>query len=909
MPRPFIIALALVAIILLPLSPRAQTAARNPAIPRPRHLSDTALLDLTERQTFNYFWAFADPVSGMARERSNSTFGYGKEVVTTGGTGFGVMATIAATDRKFIGRDTAARFLLKLVSFLSKAESYHGVFPHWMNGATGKTIPFGRKDDGADIVETSYLMQGLLCARQYFDGADPTERRLRNRINTLWNDIEWDWFTRGGRDTLYWHWSPNNGWAMNFAIHGWNECLILYVLAASGQRHPAPADVYHKGWATGDHFRNNKTFYNYTLPLGFDGGGPLFFSQYSFLGLDPRGLKDQYADYWLQNTNQTLINRAYCLDNPKKFAGYGPDCWGLTACDTYNGYNAYSPTNDSGTIAPTAALAAFPYTPEYSMKALRHYYDDLGDKIWGPYGFTDAFNATKNWYATEYLAIDEGPIVAMIENYRSGLLWRLFMSCPEIQGGLKKLGFESPWLKQPQPGAPVPADSATIAPVGIIKDLSDSALLDVVQRQTFRYFWDFGHPVSGLARERDNTVNAEYYWDYINEADSQPNFSKGTFGPEACAIGGTGFGILSTIVAVQRHWIGHDTALKRLVKIVDFLSKADCYHGIYPHFMDGATGKTIPFGRLDDGADIVETSYLMMGLLTARQYFDKGTPLETYFRNRIAEMWADADWNWHSKGMDKLLYWHWSPRNDFDMNFPVFGWDEALITYIISASSATHPIPKTLYESSWVHSASWLNGKSYYGIRLPLGNFDYGGPLFFEQYTFMGIDPHGLKDDHNIDYAEQTLNHTLINRQYCIQNPKGYKGYGPNCWGLTAGDSYKGYAAHCPQDDRGVIQPTAALAAFPYTPEYSMQALRHFYYDLGDKIWGPYGFADGFSESHNWWGTTHLAIDEGPIVVMIENYRSGLLWKLFMSCPEIQAGLTRLGFTSSNQHAPRPVLR
>jgi len=439
---------------------------------------------------------------------------------------------------------------------------------------------------------------------------------------------------------------------------------------------------------------------------------------------------------------------------------------------------------------------------------------------------------------------------------------------------------------------------SVIRPVGIVRGISDSALLDIVQRQTFRYFWNFAHPVSGLARERDNTVRAEYYWDFINEADSVPNFSKDTFGPEACAIGGTGFGILSTIVAVQRHWIGHDTALKRLVKIVDFLTHADCYHGIYPHFMNGATGKTIPFGRLDDGADIVETSYLMMGLLTAREYFNANTPREIYFRNRVNAMWADADWNWHSNGGTSKLYWHWSPRNDFNMNFPVFGWDEALITYVVAASSPTHPIPKELYESSWVGSNSWRNGKEYYGIELPLGNFEWGGPLFFEQYTFMGIDPNGLKDDHGIDYAEQTRNHTLINRAYCIDNPKKFKGYGADCWGLTAGDSYKGYVAHCPQDDRGVIQPTAALSSFPYTPEYSMQALKHFYYDLGDRLWGPFGFADGFSETHNWWAKTHLAIDEGPIVVMIENYRSGLIWNLFMQIPDIRNGLRRLGFQS-----------
>jgi hypothetical protein len=410
-------------------------------------LSDSALLDLVQKQTIKYFWDFAHPVSGMARERSNEEYGYGNEVVTTGGTGFGIMALIAGVERKWLPRDSVARHLLKMVSFLLKAESYHGVFPHWMNGSTGKTIPFSRKDDGADLVETSYLFQGLLCARQYFNADNRVERDLRNRINWMWSDIEWNWFTRDGRDVLYWHWSPNNGWAMNFPVRGFNECLIMYILAASGEHYPVSSAVYHNGWAQSDFFKNGKKFYGYTLPLGFDYGGPLFFSQYSFLGLDPHGLKDEYADYWEQNQNHTLINHAYCVDNPKKFKGYGEDCWGLTASDTYDGYNAHSPTNDLGTISPTAALSAFPYTPEFSMKALKHFYYDLGDKIWGEYGFVDGFNETKDWYAKSYLAIDEGPIVAMIENYRSGLLWKLFMSCPEIQGGLKKLDFESPFIK------------------------------------------------------------------------------------------------------------------------------------------------------------------------------------------------------------------------------------------------------------------------------------------------------------------------------------------------------------------------------------------------------------------------------------------------------------------------------
>ncbi|HEY4110481.1 glucoamylase family protein [Puia sp.] len=430
----------LILIVLCAVTAGAQSS-------RPKNLGDSALLDLTERQTFRYFWDFAHPVSGMARERSNRTYDYGEEVVTTGGTGFGVMAIIAATERKYVGRDTAAKFLLKMTNFLLKANSYHGVFPHWMDGTTGKTIPFSRKDDGADLVETSYLFQGLLCARQYFNGDNRVERSLRDRINWMWSDIEWNWFTRDGQEVLYWHWSPNNGWAMNFPVRGFNECLIMYVLAASGTHYPVSPAVYHRGWAQSDFFKNGKTFYGYKLPLGFDYGGPLFFSQYSFLGLDPHGLKDEYADYWEQNQNHTLINYAYCVDNPKKFKGYGTNCWGLTASDTYDGYNAFSPTNDWGTITPTAALSAFPYAPDKSMKALRHFYDDLGDRIWSKYGFVDAFNETKDWYAASYLAIDEGPIVAMIENYRSGLLWRLFMSCPEVQGGLKKLGFQSPWIK------------------------------------------------------------------------------------------------------------------------------------------------------------------------------------------------------------------------------------------------------------------------------------------------------------------------------------------------------------------------------------------------------------------------------------------------------------------------------
>jgi hypothetical protein len=414
---------------------------------RTRTLDDAALLDAVQRQTLKYFWDFAHPASGLARERSNVAFDYGLETVTSGGSGFGVMAIVAGVERGWIERRGAAGRLLKAVRFLAKANSYHGVFPHFLDGETGRTIPFSRKDDGGDLVETSFLMAGLLCARQYFDGAGGEESELRGRIDGLWNEVEWDWHTRGGEDVLYWHWSPNNGWSMNHQIRGWNECLITYVLAASSPRYAVSPDAYHRGWARGGAMKNGKRYFGIALPLGPELGGPLFFAHYSFLGLDPRGLKDRYADYWEQNRAHTLINRAHCLANPNRCEGYGADCWGLTASDNDTGYSAHAPDNDLGVITPTAALASMPYAPEESLRALRHFHGALGGKIWGDYGFKDSFCESRDWVAPSYLAIDQGPIVVMIENHRSGLLWKLFMSCPEVQSGLKKLGFSSPRLR------------------------------------------------------------------------------------------------------------------------------------------------------------------------------------------------------------------------------------------------------------------------------------------------------------------------------------------------------------------------------------------------------------------------------------------------------------------------------
>ncbi len=407
------------------------TTPKFPIIP------DEELLTLVQQQTFKYFWDFGHPVSGLARERNTSG-----NTVTSGGSGFGLMAIIVGIERGFITRQEGIDRLEKIVNFLTQADRFHGVWSHWLHGSTGKVIPFSPNDDGGDLVETSFLAMGLLTVRQYLNDQNIQENTLKNSINQLWEDIEWSWYTKGGENALYWHWSPNFAWEKNHKIGGYNEALITYILAASSPTFPIEAEAYHQGWARNGGMQNGNQFYGITLPLGNNNfGGPLFFEHYTYLGINPENLSDIYANYWEQTVNHTLINRAYCIDNPKNYVGYSADSWGLTASDGNSGYSAHSPTNDKGVITPTAALSSFPYTPEESMQALHHFYYVLGDKLWGEYGFYDAFNLTEGWYANSYLAIDQGPIIGMIENHRTGLLWDLFMSCPEVQSGLDKLGF------------------------------------------------------------------------------------------------------------------------------------------------------------------------------------------------------------------------------------------------------------------------------------------------------------------------------------------------------------------------------------------------------------------------------------------------------------------------------------
>ena len=415
-------------------------------------ISMEKLLDTVQQQTINYFWEGGNPDSGLAPERIHMDGVYpsnDKNTVTIGGSGFGFMAILVGMERGFILKKEGFARFHKMVGFLEKADRFHGAWPHWLDGTTGKVKPFGKKDNGGDLVETAFLVQGLLAVKEYYKNGNKAEQDLAAKINTLWEEVEWDWYTQG-KNVLYWHWSPSYGWEMNFPVKGYNETLIMYVLAASSPTHPVSKAVYEEGWARDGQITQDTTYYGLKTvldhyPGGDDPVGPLFWAHYSYLGLNPKGLKDQYADYWKLNTNHALINYKYAVDNPKKYKGYGKNMWGLTSSYSMKGYAGHRPGNDLGVISPTAALSSMPYTPKESKDFLRFMYA-REDSLIGKYGPYDAFSLEYNWYEPRYLAIDQGPIPVMIENYRSGLLWDLFMKNKDVQKGLIKLGFTSPYI-------------------------------------------------------------------------------------------------------------------------------------------------------------------------------------------------------------------------------------------------------------------------------------------------------------------------------------------------------------------------------------------------------------------------------------------------------------------------------
>ena len=411
-------------------------------------LTDEELLDLTQQKTFKYFWDYAEFNSGGAKERyhpndpSNS-----QNVVTTGGSGFGLMAILVGIERGYVSKAVAITRLSKILNFFEGADRFHGAWPHWIDGTNGNVIPFSSEDNGGDLVETALFTQGLICIKEYFKNGTDEEIALATQADELWKGVEWDWYTQN-QNALYWHWSPENGFSINLELKGYNETLIAFILGAASPDFPIPAEAYHQGWANNGNIVSSSS--QYGIPLILDhagnGTGPLFWAHYSFLGLNPTNLSDQYANYWDLNVNHTNINYQHCVSNPNSYADYGENCWGLTASYSRNsngstGYSAHSPENDLGVISPTAAISSIPYTPEKSLAAM-HYFYSKKDILMGTAGFYDAFSPQYNdWVTEQYLAIDQGPEIIMIENYRSGLFWNLFMQNEDVQNGLNALDF------------------------------------------------------------------------------------------------------------------------------------------------------------------------------------------------------------------------------------------------------------------------------------------------------------------------------------------------------------------------------------------------------------------------------------------------------------------------------------
>ncbi|MCX2679299.1 beta-glucosidase [Galbibacter sp. EGI 63066] len=420
----------------------------DPVVVEP--IPDVELMDLIQEKTFKYFWDFANTNSGAARERYHpDNPSLNENVVTTGGSGFGLMAILVGIERGYVSRAEGVARLSQILEFFENADRFHGAWPHWIDGNTGSVLPFSEQDNGGDILETAFFVQGLICVKEYFKNGTEEEMVLANKADVLWKGVEWNWYTQG-QNALYWHWSPNHGFAINLELKGYNETLIAFILGAASPDYPIPAEAYHEGWAANGNIVSSDMPYGIPLYVehagGSNYGGPLFWAHYSYLGLDPRNLSDQYANYWNVNVNHSQVNYEYCVNNPQNYADYGPDCWGLTASYTRNddgsrGYSAHKPGNDPGVISPTAAVSSIPYTPEESLAAM-HFFHSKGETLMGPAGFYDAFSPEYDyWVAEAYLAIDQGPQIIMIENYRTGLFWDLFMQNEDVRNGLDILGF------------------------------------------------------------------------------------------------------------------------------------------------------------------------------------------------------------------------------------------------------------------------------------------------------------------------------------------------------------------------------------------------------------------------------------------------------------------------------------
>lgn len=440
---------------------------------------DDPFLDTLQVQTFAYFWDLANPVNGLVPDRAPTP-----SFASVAAVGFGLTAYPIGVERGYIARGEARQRVFTTLRFLWEAPQgpepagtigYRGFYYHFLDMGSGARF----EQTELSTIDTALLLAGILVCREYFDGADPDETAIRELADSIYGRVDWGWAQRDPPGVSM-AWRPESG----FSSHDWrgyNEAMILYVLALGSPTHPiepAAWDFWVSSYQWGEFYGQEH--------VGFE---PLFGHQYSHVWIDFRGIQDGYMrgrglDYFENSRRATYAQRAYAEDNPAGWRGYGGDIWGLTACDgpldgtieiggvqrqffSYRARGAsFTRVEDDGTIAPTAVGGSVPFAPEITIPALKAMRVRYGEYLFGEYGFLDAFNPTLTtqvslkhgrvvpdvgWFDTDYLGIDQGPILIMMENYRSELIWELMKKNASIVRGLRRAGFSGGWLDEVAP--------------------------------------------------------------------------------------------------------------------------------------------------------------------------------------------------------------------------------------------------------------------------------------------------------------------------------------------------------------------------------------------------------------------------------------------------------------------------
>lgn len=419
--------------------------------------------DLKQR-TFNYFWQIVDTANFQTDDRYPT-----RHFTSIAATGFALASYIIGVENTYISREAAAERVHKALNWLWNSKQgpdnqgttgYKGLYYHFLNYVDGTRY----KDVELSTIDSGLLFAGILACQSYFDKDQAIENEIRSLADSLFLRAEWDW-AMNNQDVMSMGWKPESGF-IEASWKGYNEAMILLIMAMGSPTHPIPDD----SWENWTKTYEWESFYGYEH-LNF---GPLFGHQYSHMFIDFRGIQDAYMqekqiDYFENSRRATLANRAYCMDNPSDFKGYGENFWGLTACDgpantklmlqnrerifkTYNARGAaHGYIEDDGTITPTAAGGSIPFTPDESIATLFAMKEKFGERLYQEYGFKDAYNLTfaeEGWFNPDYIGIDQGPILIMLENHETELIWNLMKKNQYIINGLQKAGFTGGWLEE-----------------------------------------------------------------------------------------------------------------------------------------------------------------------------------------------------------------------------------------------------------------------------------------------------------------------------------------------------------------------------------------------------------------------------------------------------------------------------